>query len=50
MTLRRLYVLLRALPYDCLFKTEMREAHDQSLTAVDRIRERQAAYAYLDEQ
>ena len=49
MTLRRLYVLLRALPPDCLFKTEMREAHNRELTAAERIRERQAAYSYLEQ-
>jgi hypothetical protein len=50
MTLRRLYVLLRGLPYDGLFKTEMRDAAEKAqIPQADLIRERAARYAYLED-
>ena len=51
MTLRRLFVLLRGLPYDGMFKTEMREAAEKALIPkADQIRAAAARYAYLEDQ
>lgn len=50
MTLRRLYVLLRGLPYDGLFKTEMRDAAEKAqIPQAEVIRARAARYAYLED-
>lgn len=45
MTLRRLLVLLRGLPFDSEFKAEVRAAYERSLIATpEKIRARQAHY------
>jgi hypothetical protein len=45
MTLRRLFVLLRALPYESEFKTAIRVAHERSLKPTpEQIRARAARY------
>lgn len=45
MTLRRLFVLLRGLPFDSEFKSEVRAAYEKSLKPTpDQIRARQEHY------
>lgn len=46
MTLRRLFVLIKALPYESPFWAEMRAAQERALKpTVEKIRERQAYWA-----
>lgn len=45
MTLRRLLVLVRALPPDALTHMTLASEQEKSLTSVERLRERQAHYA-----
>lgn len=44
MTLRRLLVLIRALPPDSLTHSTLASEQEKSLTSAERLRERQAAY------
>lgn len=45
MTMRRLFVLLRALPADALFRHEMQAAHEKSLKPTpEQVRDRARHY------
>jgi hypothetical protein len=51
LTLRRLFVLVKALPYEGMFKTEVRAAAEKALKpTVAQLRERQAFYAAQKQQ